>query len=162
MNILETLSRKDRSSKQPACCGEAIIAYKRPNLPTAIVGAAVRIEDGPPARLIKLERPALFELSDELRRAYRRAWIFPNRWAMTNRFFGSGIDAISWASSMLDHPHRSRLYDGRITFTRFLGVQLGMEWEGLAEHAVALACFHALGDPPLIKPLDLGSDCKEI
>src|SRR3954466_14495097 len=131
MSILEIFSRKRSTSRRPTLCGEAIIAHKRANTGTCIIGVGVRLEeDGPPARYIKLERPAIIELSDELLQSYKRGGIFRNRWKMTDYFHGYAIDGVRNYHHHLDEATRRRLSDAKITFTRFVGVQLGVEWAG--------------------------------
>jgi len=161
MSILGILSRRVSKSRPPAQCGEATIACKQANTRASIVGVAVRLEDGPPALYIKLERAAIIELSDELLQSYKRGRVFRNRWKMTDYFYGYAIDGVRNCSHDLDDATRRRLGDSKIIFTRFVGVQLGVEWGRAVELAVALACFHALGDPPLTRKLEMG-EWKEI
>ena len=157
MGILEMFSRKTSAVRQPAQCGEAIIVRKQANTRTSIIGVAVRLEDGPPARLTKLERPAIMELSDELVHSYKRALVFRSRWNfMRVYFFYSVIHSVRYAGQLLDDATRRRLQNARIIYTRFVGVQLGVGWEEEVTTALMLAYFHALGDPPLTSKLEMG------
>jgi hypothetical protein len=162
MNILEMFSRKDSGPRQPAQCGEAIIVRKQADAPTSIIGVAVRLENGPGARLMRLERPAIIELSDESVQYCKRARVFRSRWNLMRVYFMCGaIHSVRYAGQHLDDVTRRRLEDARIIYTRFVGLQMGWEWDIAVTTALQLAYFHALGDPPLTRKFEMG-EWKEI
>jgi hypothetical protein len=159
MSILKDLLCKDSAPRPTAQHGEATVR-KQTDTGISVITVAVRLEDLAGRRNFirtKLEQPAVVELADQLVEFYKRA-----KFSRTRRniiyvaFDGYAIDGAAQACRHLEDAARMRLRsEVGIVFTRFEGLQLSSGWGTGVEIAVALACFHALGDPPQSRKLEM-------
>ena len=159
MSILKDLFCNASAPRPAAQRGEATVR-KQTDTGTSVITVAVRLEDlaGRSSFIgTKLEQPAVVELTDKLVQFYKRA-----KFSRTRRniiyvaFDGYAIDGAAQACRHLEGAARMRLRsEVGIVFTKFEGVHLSSDWGTGVEIAVALACFHALGDPPHSRKLEM-------